>query len=597
MKRTVLPASLAALATIATANSWAEVNRDAYGVWVGGNERYDPKDFPYRGVVVDVNWADVEPSQGVFDWKGLDARLERAANLGLYACVGVTVAPSSPSWLYDQGVPKVMTEGHRRLSGPFPYCLDPKYILYYHRLIQEFGRHIRTLPARLTDRLLFALVKTGSTQDESPYKGAPSEARYAISPEQWHEFRLAAFREYHAAFQEGPGPVIPLLFSGLTPGYGVADEALRDWVIANVKGGWGHKQPCGHCYQMNDEAERAREFLPHLIDPARDDYEFFSRCEMDQTWTWGIFQPNTRMSFYWTALSALHNGLSVWHLSTSAREWCRESQYWDFAHFFNKYAGQTRSLNAAGAFCALREGLDSADTEKFPESQYGQATRDNRERYLAICAAYAARGAKMDSPEGVLKGQMSQRLAQQGLNDAGWQIFPGNYERFLHQIDPDKTSVGWWRVGGAVTESTPIYARFARGFDHAAGKDAMYFDIQDSFFSGEPLNGAYPMTVRVVYYDKGTGQWSLQYDAVDKPEKAAYVVTKTDSGTWKEKIVTLTDAHFGNRGPHGADLTLVNVDAEDDIFHMVEVTRDARKQPRSPVDAAQIMGAMTNSAA
>ena len=48
---------------------------------------------------------------------------------------------------------------------------------------------------------------------------------------------------------------------------------------------------------------------------------------------------------------------------------------------------------------------------------------------------------------------------------------------------------------------------------------------------------------------------------------------KTGTGKWKEISVTLADANFGNRGPHGTDLMLVNLDEEDDTFHMIEVTR------------------------
>jgi hypothetical protein len=93
------------------------------------------------------------------------------------------------------------------------------------------------------------------------------------------------------------------------------------------------------------------------------------------------------------------------------------------------------------------------------------------------------------------------------------------------------------------------------------------------------LRGAYPVTVRVVYYDRGRGQWALRHDALDNPERTACVVTKTDSGTWQEKVVTLTDANFGNRCPRRADLVLVNADAEDDIFHLVEVTRQLPAKP------------------
>lgn len=555
---------------LTAAASGAQI-QDAYGIWVRGS-RYDLKEFPYRGVEIDLKWEDVQPSENVFAWKDFDEALERAAGLGLYACVGINVGPMSPAWLYDKGIPKVMTPSHRARKGPYPYYLDPRHVAYYHRLIEEFGKHVRGLPPRLTSRIIFVQVKTGSTGDEAPYKGEPLPARYAITAREWRDFRLAAFQKFLAAFQQGPGPVIPMLFNALSS---PDDTLLWDWVSANVKGGWGHKQPgSGQCYQLNDEIDRVQKLLPHLVDPAPGVPELFTRCEMDQTWNKGHhINAYPAMGFYWTALSALHSGLSIWNLTTTARDWCRENNSWEAARFFAKYAGQTHSPTATGAFCALREGLDASDTEKFPESEFGAAARNNRARYIAICKAHASHGAKMDDVDGVIAGQMVQRFQQKGFNDAGWRIFPGNYERFLHQIDAGRTSAGWWRVGGAVTPSTPVYARFARGFDHAHGKDAMYFDIKDSFFSGKPLNGACPVTVRIIYYDKGSGRWALEYDAAGNPRKTACIVTKTDSGTWKEQTVRLTDGYFGNRGPHGADLMLTNTDAEDDIFHMIEVTK------------------------
>ena len=41
----------------------------------------------------------------------------------------------------------------------------------------------------------------------------------------------------------------------------------------------------------------------------------------------------------------------------------------------------------------------------------------------------------------------------------------------------------------------------------------MYFDIADRFFGGKPLDSAYPVIVRVVYFDSGSGSWALTYDA------------------------------------------------------------------------------------
>ncbi len=582
--RTRAPAATTAAVAAAAAAKTETINHGPSGVWIqlNHNQKLD-SDLPdvshYRGVMIGKAWSEIERSDGVFDWKQLDATLAQVADLGLYCGIGVATGPQSPEWIYDHGVPRVMTKGHVR-DGPYPYYLDPNYQRYHGRMLQEFGKHVRSLPPRITDRVTCVLVMTGSTQDEAPYKGTPTPAQYALSESEWTGFRLGAFAKYNTAFQEGPGPVIPLLFNGLMPWSNGGPEG-HDWVLAHLKGPWAHKATLGHFYQLNGEAERIKGFLPPVIDRAPGSREFaFTRCEMDQTWEKPIFRTNVGMNFYWTALSALHNGLGTWHLTSTAREWCHENSAWDFVEFFNKYAGQNQSANATGAFCALREGLNAADTKKFPEEKFGKADIKNRDRYIAICRAYASRSARMDSVDGVLAAQTTQRNTQKGLNDSGWQILDGNYERYLHQLDAEETSVGWWRVGGEVTASTPIYARFARGFEHASGRDAMYFDVKDTFFGGKPLAAASPVTVRVVYYDKGNGRWALQYDAVDEPRKTAFEITKTDTGTWKEKTVILTDAYFGNRGPHAADLMLVNTDAEDDIFHMLEITRPA--PPSSP---------------
>lgn len=542
--------------------------RDAYGVWARGRD-FDLREFPYKGVDVEPSWEQIEPKEGVFNWEFIDTRLAEAASLGLYVSVSVNVGFECPAWIYAAGVPSVTTN-HRVRKGPFPYCLDERYVRYYHRLIEAFGRHLRSLPESITSRIAYVHVKTGSTHDEVPYKGdlTPPAPSYEVSDEQWDGFRLAAFEKFKRAFQDGEGPVFPLLFNRV-----LDNPKLLQWVSNNIKGGWGHKQAgYGQCYQLNFETERGLMYLDHLIDPAPGVYAFFTRCEMDQAWQWGVFGPNKRMGFYWTSLSALHSGLGVWNLSQSAREWCHANNYWEHAVMFSRYASQTRSPEATGAFSALRQGLDSADTAKFPEAVYGRAFPENADRYQAICAAYAARGARMDDPRGVARGQMFQRLNQKGLNDSGWMIYRGNYERFLHQLDADETSVGWWRVNG-VGADAPVYGRFARGFEHASGKNRMAFDIRDSFFSGQPLDGAYPVTVRVVYFDQGTGTWELRYDAREEADKIAFSITNADSGTWKEKSMVLSDAHFGNRGPRGADLSLVNTDAEDEVFHLVELTR------------------------
>ncbi|OPZ22077.1 MAG: hypothetical protein BWZ10_00458 [candidate division BRC1 bacterium ADurb.BinA364] len=161
---------------------------------------------------------------------------------------------------------------------------------------------------------------------------------------------------------------------------------------------------------------------------------------------------------------------------------------------------------------------------------------------------------------------------QKGLNDVQWDVWRGNYGMYMKQIRANETSQGYWRVGS----KDQMYGRFARGFDHAQKKNAIYLDIDDGLFGAEPLSGRSPVSVRVVYFDKGTGAWQLRYDSTSEPDKLAREVTNTDSGLWKELTLDLADAHFDNRGPMESDLWLANSDEQNEIFHMVEIRKTAK---------------------
>ena len=187
-------------------------------------------------------------------------------------------------------------------------------------------------------------------------------------------------------------------------------------------------------------------------------------------------------------------------------------------------------------------------------------------------------------------GQVGQRGDQSGFNDVGWDIWPDNYSRLLDQIEPDETSIPLWRVGGSITPTSSIYSRFARGFEHSSGKDAMYFKLRDGF-----SQDAKPkvMSITVVWYDGQEGStWKLDYDAGAPAMKTALSVTGTGDKRWHHEAVTLPDAVFRHGGTKGADLALVNTDDKDDIFSLVEVHRGEPELPalRPPADVRAFSG-------
>jgi hypothetical protein len=142
----------------------------------------------------------------------------------------------------------------------------------------------------------------------------------------------------------------------------------------------------------------------------------------------------------------------------------------------------------------------------------------------------------------VITGSEYANLSASGTNDVGWLLLPGNYERFLHQINANATSAGYWNIDDAHNEA--MYGRFGRGFDIAKNKTALYFDVEDNFFRNKPLSAAYPVTIEITYYDSGRGSWQLMYDSKSNSNKLAATVTCTNSLKWKKRIITLTDAYF-----------------------------------------------------
>jgi hypothetical protein len=556
----------------------------SFGVWDRGNT-YNPQDYPFlKGLAFNQGWSDIEKEPGVFDWSALDQAMESAVAKNQYIYLSLNVGPDAPNWIYEKGVPAVKTDNQIHDGWPvYPFYSSPAYQSFFERLIKALGAHIRTYPKAKQERIAFIQVKTGCTGDECAYKGNVVEKKYdlPVRSREWREFRLWAFAVFVQTFQRAVGELqISLLFNHVAPGEdsaGGRGYAIEwDWVMANAQGGVGIKiAGSGRGHHLSGERSKIQTWQPRLV--AAKGTPLFARSEMDQTWQRAWYQLNVPLSFYWGALTGLQGGQSVWDISSTAMEACKE-QGFDYAfHFFNRYAGQVRPETATGAFCALHKGLDAADTTAYPEAEFGPAATGNVARMEKIVAAFAKYGAAVDDKDALLLGQVRQRDTQRGFNDVGWDIWPDNYSRFLYQVDADATSIPLWRVGGPITKTSSIYSRFARGFEHASGKNALYFKLQEGF---SPDREPKVMSVTVVWYDGTPGStWRLEYDAGPAGMKTALAVTGKGDQQWHHETVTVEDAVLRQGGTKGADFVLLNTDDKDDIFSLLEVHRGRLETP------------------
>ena len=547
----------------------------AYGVWDRGDgitDYADPKFDYIMGIEGGGEWASIQPlSQHKFDFSSIQRTLDNALKYNKLVKLSIGVGPDSPEWLYKNGVPLVKVidnkPGKHDKFPIYPYYLHENYKKYYFELIKQFSYFLRNQPNDKFKCIAFVQVKTGATGDEEPYKGEPADQKYSISQKEWLDFRLEAFNEFKKYFNDVPDRKIALTFNRVDPEKNLKEY---DWIMNTIdptigfgiKGGAYNR---GH--HLTNEKSYKEKWYKYLVNPKG--LKLFSASEMDQSWQKGYFFLNPEIGFYWAVLSGLNVGLSTTNLSKSAVKYAVEhDEIRQIYKMYNKYAQQIYPQTAQFAYSVFHEGLNAANTTKYPEVTFGKASEKNSERYSKICAAYASRGAKIDDVKSISLGQVAQRDNQSGYNDVGWDIQEGNYERFITQVNADENSIGLFRVRGILNDQSSKYDRFARSFENATGKNSMFFRFDDEMFvNGQPKNLKFTIT----WLDKNAGStWALKYSNGQKV-KAAIEVKGLGDNKWKTVKVDVTDMLLGHQGKFQSDFTLVNTDKVDDIFNGIEV--------------------------
>ena len=549
----------------------------SYGVWDRGGgvvDYSDPKADFVKGIETSASWEDIQPNGPTsWDFSAFQQILDVAVANNKLVRFSINVGPDCPLWMFQNGVPLVDVNinpgSNQNYANRHPYYLDPEYKTFYYKLIEEFALFLRNQPQEKFSHIAFVQVKTGATGDEAPYKGTVNNSIYAISTAKWEAFRLQAFAKFKQYFNDVTTNKIVLTFNNVDPdkepdAYNYVMTQLDPALGFGIKGGAYNR---GH--HLTDEQTYKEQWNPFLINPKG--RKLFSASEMDQSWTKGYFALKYEIGFYWSALGGINTGLSCTNITVSAMQYAFANPgIIDIFKMYNRYAQQVYPATATIAFSVFHEGLNSADTVKFPESKYGNASKSNLTRYQNICndPKYANRGARIEDPNFVTEGQVAQRENQEFYNDAGWEIAEGNIERFMTQINPDDTSIGLFRVRGPITATSSKYDRFARSFENSSSKNTMYFK-----FDSEVFTNPFPksLTFKIIWLDKTAGStWALKYKST-QGIKNAVQVTGTGSNTWKEVNFTLTDAVIDRTGANGSDFTLVNTDTLDDIFNGIEV--------------------------
>ena len=565
----------------------ARFNRTGYaGVWLQHGDWTDPAMFNASflvGVDLPIYWTDIEATEGVFDFSYMDTQFAAAAAAGLFIETSLNLGSGNggtkdkvngvPTWIYNRSgggsVPRVaVASSQGKGTLYFPYYLDPNYKPLFLGAVKAFAAHIATYPPAIRSRIVASQAMYGSTGDDVPWHGTPEEPKYNITDEQWQAF------------------------TGYNDTVGLATEICGVYKAINLSVLWNPGDNCAFC--INTMAARCPGSLfksgmeSHglLINYEADDLESIHGpiCRAQGTHCRGEDWPfETQGNFMsapiWHQYAHLLEmltfsldmpGLSEPSLSIPGWAWMYE--------LFNKYAGSVREPYDAwvGGIIGLRDGLDCANTERFPEATYGPAVITNRARFDAITAAFAHRGATLGDPAAAMCNIPICSRRANAMNDVGWRVLEGNFGNgAITQLRANATSIGWWQVGS----KADAFGRYARGFEHASGKTEMAFVLEQRLWGGLPLAAPMHLELRVVYYDMFGGGFNVTYDAgrAGGGCRTAAHVAVGNSGGWRTATLPLLAAAgaFGRGcgGGGGADIALTSTSAADTILSTMEIYR------------------------
>jgi len=326
-----------------------------------------------------------------------------------------------------------------------------------------------------------------------------------------------------------------------------------------------------HGYQLNGEVDLWRDWKAKGLDKA------FSRGELavepnPRNGTYGNWAYSPAWSLQANAEWALTFGLGMWNLYAG---FLNDETFAPTLEFFNRHASSVNVATATAAFIGFRDSLDTTDTERFPvvefgpvNLEFGHTSQLNGTRMHNIAEAMARYGARQDGEEARSQKGVVQKKGMH-LNDVCWRCWPGNYGRYITQLDPLGTSVGRWRLG---PKDQP-HGRFARALEHESGKDSINLQLDAAFGASyrDVTTKALAVTIRVVYYDLGLGSWALRSGGSATP---VLQVKKTNTKAWLTAATNTSLPATLDYGK-GVDISLRSVcyapDCDNEAFSLLEV--------------------------
>lgn len=504
----------------------------------------------YKGYYVLRDWAEIETSDNVFNWTDLDDAISQINSYGLYPGVQVQVGPSCPAWLLTLAGTYTTNSG----ANIYPKYYNTNYETRYLRFVDTLGKHL------LSKNVTVWGVTVGKTGDRGPDDGNP-DPPYDTDPEvptgedspEWVDF-------IHAGWQVAWDAVDPTITHPL---FNVGNDHYDNDYVDSAYGwnAWIKEGRLSHNYVFDGQA--IYQFLPAQL----------SRGEIQG---YPLLTTHEEKDGFAIVSSAVGLGLGILNTPTG---WYNQGGGSDtrLNAFFNRYANDTIASTSEKAFVQLGLPISIDSIGRWSEGTFGQLISPGDEAALAAdtnainASSYdesyklylklnkviqytnnaritaLASGTGTDANEDINGDDYDNDFVWAGVN---------NFSKFIIQTEDGHPE---YRIG----PDTSIYGRFAKSIDTANSQTEMSFEFESGWDRGLTTDD---LTFTVTYFNRGTGQWSLQADTGSGIANVS-TVTNTNTNQWKQLVVTVSDAVIAS------EFKLHYISGRNTIFTLIEVKK------------------------
>lgn len=473
-------------------------------------------------------WSDVEATEGNYDFSRIGEDLITADEHGVkYVGMEIEAGADAPfDWLVPLGVGTFYTNSPVE-PGAYPDYYNQTYIDKYYSLYENLFAYLSTLD--LNNIVLYIKVVWSSTGDTAPYKGSCISDCFGIADNQtWSEYLHTTYNFVHHLLDLSGLDIHLAMNAG-------NDAKELNWLVDSYPDDFVKKGDLGHDYFFNFE-----NLHPKI--------GYVSQSEIQG---YILASSHYKQEILPLMCSSLSCGLKIPCITIG---WTNIIQNKEVLDFFDEMVTQAIPETATKGFIYLAQKIsfDYTDTGWLSENAYGNVIGNTSAYNYAVSLinsnpdyGQAYKDFLLENAQktyinttrvsNVIAGanpNASYNLSDPYLMDFGYGLST-NYSINITQNNIHSTSRGVYRV--TQIPDTSIYGRYGAECILNAGVGSMSFDVNNQW--GNSATTA-SVSFDIVYYDSGTGSWSLQADTGSGMGNVA-TQTNTNTSKWLHKTVTV----------------------------------------------------------